>query len=329
MTFPVQTAPPLVSVITPLWNEEQIVPALAAALHALFSVERSVRWEWVAIDDGSTDGTAARLRECFPAFERWHLVRLSRNFGQQAACRAGLDHAKGDAVVFLDGDLQDPPDEIIPMLRAWRDGGARLVVGCRRSRPEKGLRGAMFRLFHHAFSRMTREAMPFNSGTFGLMDRVIVERVRALPEVNLFLPALRNWVGSRREIVWYDRQERKGTARQTYRKLFSYAWDGITSFSDTPLQLITWLGLFICVASFCYAGVLVFIKILQWFGRFESLVVPGFTTLAVAVLFVGGLQMLCLGVLGTYQARIYREVKRRPHYLVDEVDEFVPAGEAV
>ena len=204
---------PLVSVITPLWNEEEVLPGLIKALKACFQ-DTSVRWQWIAVDDGSMDATNTMVAQAMAGFDSAKLITLSRNFGQQPAYRAGLDHADGDAVIFLDADLQDPPAQIPEMIAKWREG-ARLVVGCRRSRPERGIRGLLFKVFHSMFFHLTRGAMPRNSGTFGLMDRVIVDRLRAMPEVNLFLPALRRWEGSRQEIVWYDRQERDGKHRQT------------------------------------------------------------------------------------------------------------------
>lgn len=308
---------PLVSVITPLWNEEEVLPGLVKALAHCFQ-DPVVRWQWIAVDDGSLDATNAMVAEAIPGFASAKLVTLSRNFGQQAAYRAGLDHADGDAVIFLDADLQDPPGRIPEMIARWREG-ARLVVGCRRSRPERGLRGLLFKVFHSLFFHLTRGAMPKDSGTFGLMDRVIVDRLRAMPEVNLFLPALRRWVGSRQEVVWYDRQEREGKPRQTYAKLFQYAWDGITSFSEAPLKYISVAGLVICFLSVLYASALVGVKLGQWAGFFSTLKVPGFTTLAVAVISLGGLQLLALGVIGEYLARVYREVKGRPLYIVERV----------
>lgn len=318
--MPAPTSPPvkpLVSVITPLWNEEDVLPGLVKALTACFQDE-SVRWQWIAVDDGSVDATNEMVANAMTGFASAKLITLSRNFGQQPAYRAGLDHADGDAVIFLDADLQDPPAQIPEMIAKWREG-ARLVVGCRRSRPERGVRGLLFNMFHSMFFHLTRGAMPRNSGTFGLMDRVIVDRLRAMPEVNLFLPALRRWVGSKQEIVWYDRQERDGKPRQTYSKLFQYAWDGITSFSEAPLKYISMAGLVICVLSALYALALLGIKLGQWAGFFSTLNVPGFTTLAVAVISLGGVQLLALGVIGEYLARVYREVKGRPLYIVERV----------
>lgn len=308
---------PMVTVVTPLWNEENQIHMLTSRLQKLFS-DTSIDWQWVAVDDGSSDGTERLVNESHRDFKNAKLISLSRNFGQQAAYRAGLDHSDGDAVVFLDADLQDPPECIPEMVKKWR-AGAKLVVGCRSSRPEKGIRGLLLRMFHSLFFALTGGAMPKNSGTFGLMDRAIVEHLRAMPEHNLFLPALRRWVGFSQEIVWYDRKEREGQPRQTYAKLFCYAWDGITSFSEAPLKFISLLGLAVCVFGFGYAAFLIFIKFCQIFGFFGKLEVQGFTTLAVAVFCLGGIQLLCLGIIGEYLARIYREVKGRPHFITSAV----------
>ena len=307
----------LISIITPLWNEEDAIEALLTRLLKL-QQQCTLPIEFVLVDDGSTDQTRSALKERVAEFRYWTLLSLSRNFGQQAAYRAGLDYAQGDAVIFLDADLQDPPELILEMVEHWRQG-AKVVVGCRRSRPEKGLRGFLLKQFHRIFKILTGGVIPKNSGTFGLMDRVVVDHIRTLPEVNLFLPGLRSWFGYKQEIVSYDRAARPGKPKQTLRRLVSYAWDGITSFSEVPLKLIGLAGLIISCLGFCYAFILIFIKTAQFFGFFRDLVVMGFTTLAVAVLFMGGIQLLCLGIIGEYIARAYKETKRRPIYIVENV----------
>jgi glycosyltransferase involved in cell wall biosynthesis len=177
------------------------------------------------------------------------------------------------------------------------------------------------RRFHDVFHVMTGGLMPKDSGTFGLMDRTVANAVRAMPELNVFLPALRSWVGYPRGYVWYDRADRKGKPKQTLSKLFKYAWDGILSFSELPLKTISWIGVITSLFGFGYAAVLIVIKISQLFGYFSEFIVPGFTTLAVAVLCVGGVQLISLGIVGQYIARIYREVKQRPLYLTEEIVE--------
>ena len=311
------TSKPLVSIVIPVWNEEDTIPVLIERLQKLSSDSTS-RLDFIVVNDGSSDQTQEKLLQLLPRLPRWRLIRLSRNFGQQAAYRAGLDQADGDAVVFLDADLQDPPEVIPEMIHVWR-GGSKVVIARRRSRPERGLRGFLMRRFHDVFHAMTGGLMPKDSGTFGLMDRTVADAVRTMPELNVFLPALRSWVGYPRGYVWYDRAERKGKPKQTLSKLFNYAWDGILSFSEFPLKIIFWIGVATSLFGFCYAGVLIIIKISQLFGYFTDFIVPGFTTLAVAVLCVGGVQLISLGVVGQYIARIYREVKQRPLYLTEEI----------
>jgi glycosyltransferase involved in cell wall biosynthesis len=306
-----------VSVVIPVWNEEEGVAPLMERLRPLADAS-ALPWQIVFVNDGSSDRTEDRLLAALETWPDWLLVRLSRNFGQQPAYRAGLDVATGAAVVFLDADLQDPPELIPEMIRLWQNG-AKLVVGQRRSRAESGLRRLLFDLFPVAFHRLTSGAMPKDSGTFGLMDRIIVDELKRMPELNLFLPAMRCWVGHRRETVWYDRAVRHGAPKQSMQKLFSYAWDGITSFSILPLRAISLLGVIISAAGFVYATVLIFIRFLQIFGYFPNLTVMGFTTLAVAILCLGGIQLLCLGLIGEYLAKVYREVKRRPPYIIEEV----------
>jgi hypothetical protein len=173
--------------------------------------------------------------------------------------------------------------------------------------------------FHDVFHAMTGGLMPKGSGTFGLMDKRVANAVKAMPELNIFLPALRSWVGYPRGYVWYDRAARKGKPKQTMKKLFDYAWDGILSFSELPLKTISWIGVVTSFVGFGYAAALIVIKISQLFGYLSQFIVPGFTTIAVAVLCVGGIQLISLGIVGQYVARIYREVKQRPIYLAEEI----------
>jgi polyisoprenyl-phosphate glycosyltransferase len=311
-------AVPVISLVTPLWNEEANIEALRTRVRAVFD-QLGMDWEWVAVDDGSKDATHATVHAAVQCAPRWQVIRFSRNFGQQAAYRAGLDAARGRAVIFLDADMQDPPECIPDLVEQWKQG-ARLVVGCRRSRPERGLRGLLLRRFHDVFHAMTGGIMPRDSGTFGLMDRVIVDQLKAMPEASMFLPAMRSWVGFRQEVIWYDRQQRVDQPKQTYAKLFNYAWDGITSFSSVPLRLISWVGLVVFFLSLGYAALLLAIRISQVFGFMTGLTVPGFTTLAVVLLGLGGVQLLSVGILGEYLSRIYTEVKGRPRYVIEKAD---------
>jgi glycosyltransferase involved in cell wall biosynthesis len=297
-------------------NELEGVDALFAAINDSIK-DVPAQFEIVVVDDGSTDGTKDIIEEKLKCFPKWRLLILSRNFGQQPAYRAGIAEATGDAVIFMEADLQDPPSLIPELIERWQKG-YKVVTGVRTSRAERGIRRWMFDLYHIIFYRLTDKIMPANSGMYSLIDRKIVDHLLEAPETNLFLPALKNWFGYPQTNVHYERMDRAaGKPKQTFRKLFNYGINGLTSFSDLPLQWIAILGFVISAASFAYAGVLILIKIARFFGYFESLEVMGFTTLAVAIFCLGGIQIICIGIIGQYLARIYREIKCRPLYIVE------------
>ncbi|HEV2454525.1 MAG TPA: glycosyltransferase family 2 protein [Verrucomicrobiae bacterium] len=308
----------LVSIVIPMLNEREGLRTLFDRIESALA-NTAADWEMVVVDDGSTDGTSNAAKDEMKRFGRWQLIVLSRNFGQQPAYRAGLDHARGDAVVFLDADLQDPPELIPQFLEKWR-AGYKVVTGRRTSREERGLRRVLFDGFHRVFHSMTGRVMPMNSGMFSLIDRVVINQLAAARETNLYLPALKSWYGFPQTTVEYARRNRAvGEPKQSLRKLFAQALDGLFSFSDLPLQWIAAVGAVICLASFAYAGILVVEKILQMFGFFSQLRVLGFTTLAVAIFGLSGVQLLSLGIIGQYLARVYRESKGRPVYVVESI----------
>lgn len=309
-------ARPLVSIIIPMLNERDGLSKLFSRLAAAIK-DTGVDYELIIVDDGSTDGTREVIARELAPFLRWRVLFLSRNFGLMPAYRAGLEFAKGDAAIFLDADLQDPPELIPQLLAKWREG-SKVVTGCRTSREETGLRRVLFDGFHAVFHRMTDRLMPKNSGMFSLIDRIVIDHLLAARETNLFLPALKCWYGYPQTTVSYARKERAvGEPKQSFTKLFRYALDGLFSFSDLPLQWIALLGAVISALSLAYAGILVVEKILQVFGFLESQRVLGFTTVAVTVLGFGGLNLFALGIVGQYLARIYREIKGRPLYIVE------------
>jgi len=316
-----EVARSLVSIVTPVYNEGENIAVLGTRLAEVFKEHPEVCWEWIAVDDGSTDGTLAVLKNAVSGSPHWQLIRLSRNFGQQAALRAGLDAASGDAVVFLDADLQDPP-EIIPELVARWKAGAKVVFATRRSRGEAFPRRLLITLFHRVFRVLAGRIMPQDSGNFGLCDREVADILRKLPEHDAFLPALRAWTGFATATVEYDRAPRLIGKGLSLRKLIGFAWNAVTAFSDAPLRLIFLSGLVISALSFTYGSVLLAQRILQFFGFFKDLEVLGFTTVAVAVFFMGGVQLLSIGIIGEYLSRVYREVKGRPHYLIAHREKF-------
>ena len=302
---------PTVSVVIPLYNEEQVLPELARRLAAVFDAHPEVKWEVLLVNDGSRDRSAALVQELAARDPRFALLEFSRNFGFQAALAAGLTHAQGDAIVTMDADLQDPPEVIPELVACWR-GGAEVVRAVRRSREETGARRLGMDLFHGFFGRVIDFPIEKNTGTFGLLDRVAVDAVNGLPERNRFFPGLRTWVGFQTGEVLYDRKERAaGEPQQTFGKLIRYALDGVFSFSYLPLRVLTYVGIFIALAGFVAALFYAARRILG-----IETAPTGYTTLITVVLFLGGVQLIGIGVLGEYLARVYDEVKQRPPYIV-------------
>ena len=304
--------PPVITVVIPVFNEEAVLPELCRRLAALFDAQRDCTWRAVLVDDGSRDRSAELLRAHSVADPRFELVELSRNFGFQSALSAGLDRAAGsNAVVTMDADLQDPPEVIPELVAAWRNG-AEVVRAVRRSRAERGLRRAGFDLFHALYGRLTDFPVEPNSGTFGLLGRAALEAFNQLPERHRFFPGLRAWIGFPAADVRYDRQERAaGETQQTFRRLARYALDGLFSFSHLPLRLLTYCGLFIAGMGFAIG---VFFAVRRILG--VETAATGFTTLVTLLLFIGGVQLIGIGVLGEYLGRVYDEVKRRPNYIL-------------
>lgn len=302
---------PLISVVIPVYNEEAVLPELFARLAAMFDSQPDLTWQAVLVNDGSRDRTVELVRVQAAADPRFELVELTRNFGFQAALAAGLAHAKGAAVVTMDADLQDPPECIPALVARWREG-ADVVQAVRRSRQETGLRRLGMDVFHRTFRRISDFPVPANTGTFGLMDRAAVDALNHLPERNRFFPGLRAWVGFENAEVIYDRQERAaGQPQQTFRRLLRYATDGVFSFSYLPLRLLTYTGTCISLLGFVVGAFFVVRRLLG-----VEVAQTGFTTLVTLVLFLGGVQLIGIGVLGEYLGRIYDEVKQRPTYIV-------------
>jgi len=308
----------MISIVLPIYNEEEVLPQLRERLEpVLASLGHEI--EVVLIDDGSSDRSPEILAGWTEHWPGSVLIRLSRNFGHQAACTVGLRKAGGDAVVLMDADLQDPPETIPEMVKLW-EAGSEVVVAERRGRKERGLKRWALDAFYVVFNALSDAPIGLKSGVFCLMDRKVVDVLADLPERNRFLPGLRWYVGFDADQVEYDRDERAaGAPKQGSRRLVRYALDAILSFSPKPLRLLTLVGLLVCFLSSSYALVLVVQRILG------INVVRGFTTPTVAILFLGGLNLLGLGLIGEYIARIYDEVKARPIAVVR--DEIRSAGE--
>jgi glycosyltransferase involved in cell wall biosynthesis len=303
-----------IALVIPVYNEEAVLPELFERLAKLFTANPMEQWQAVLVNDGSRDGSVGLIRARASADSRFVLVELSRNFGFQAAISAGLTEALDrncDAVVTMDADLQDPPELIPAMVAKWREG-AEVVLAVRRSRQETGLRRLGMDLFHRGIGAVADMRMDRNTGTFSLLDHIAAAAVCQLPERNRFFPGLRSWVGFQTTEVLYDRQERAaGQPQQTLGRLLRYALDGVFSFSYLPLRLLTYTGSFIALLGFAAAA---FYAVRRLLGIETA--PTGYTTLVTLVLFLGGVQLIGIGVLGEYLARVYDEVKQRPPYLV-------------
>lgn len=315
----------LVSVVVPVYDEAPVLSELHRRLSGALDAAAS-RWEIVYVDDGSRDGSSESLRELALADRRVAVLELSRNWGHQAALTAGLLEARGDAVVLIDGDLQDPPEVVPELVKAWR-GGAEVVVAERRSRREPPGRRLLFRLFYRLLGVLSDYPIPLNAGIFGLLDRRAVDAVNRLSETNRYLPGLRAWVGFATAVVAYDREPRSlGKPKQGVVRLFRYAFDAIFSFSYKPLRLSLLVGLLAAAFSLVYGVVLVVARLLGT-GLFGIPVVDGYTSTIVSVLFLGGVQLIGIGILGEYVGRVYDEVKRRPLFLVRRVHRLDAPGD--
>ncbi len=269
-------------------------------------------WELVVVDDGSKDGTARVLTEIAAADPRVKVIYLSRNFGHQAAITAGLEHARGDAVVMIDADLQDPPELIPEMVERWRDG-ADVVYAVRETREgETRMKLWTAHIFYRLMARMAQLELPVDSGDFRLMDRRALDALLAMPERARFLRGMTVWIGFTQTAVPYKRDARvAGQTKFTMRRMIRFSFDAISSFSYFPLQLATLIGFFISVIAFLAIPATVI-------ARYSDLFVPGISTTLIIVLLLGGIQLMTLGVIGEYVGRIYDEVKRRPLYVVRE-----------
>lgn len=306
------SGPTRIAVVAPVFNEEAVVPELLSRLAAVFDAHPGVAWRAILVDDGSRDRTAELVRRQAGRDPRFALVELSRNFGFQAALSAGLAAASGaEAVVTMDGDLQDPPELIPELVAAWRAGGE-VVRAVRRSRAETGLRRVGLNAFHAVFGRLSDFPVEPNTGTFGLLGRHALQAYNQLPERHRFFPGLRAWIGFEARDVPYDRQERAGgRPQQTFRRLFRYAADGVFSFSYLPLRLLTYCGVLASVLGFALGTHFVIKRLID-----IEQAPMGFTTLIAVVTFLGGVQLIGIGVLGEYLARVYDEVKDRPLYVL-------------
>ncbi len=300
-------------IVIPIYNEQENLPELYRRLKRACEPLYDVAWRVIYVNDGSRDDSMRTMLDQCREDPRFTIISLSRNFGHQAAISAGLAHVTGDAVVLMDGDLQDPPEVIPELLKRWQEGD-HVVRAERRSRKERGLRRLGFDLFHRGFQWISDFPIPAQAGIFGLLDRRVVGELNRFAEKNRFFPGLRSWVGFRQGVVSYDREERSaGEPKQSLKRLIKYALDAVFSFSYKPLKLMTAAGAVISAAGFILACVFVVRRLLG-----IEIAQTGFTTLITVLLFLGGVQLIAIGLLGEYVARIYDEVKQRPLYIISD-----------
>lgn len=309
----------LISIIVPCFNEEQVIQAAYLRLVEVLTPIPDAEFEFLFVDDGSRDNTLMFLRRLQAADTRVRVVAFSRNFGHQIAVTAGLEHATGDAVVLIDADLQDPPEVVGEMLSFWRRG-VDVAYGVRAEREgETAFKLWTAKAFYRSINRLSDVAIPLDTGDFRLMDRKVVDVLLRMPERDRFVRGMVAWVGFRQEPVYYKRAARyAGETKYPLRKMARFAVDGILSFSLAPLRIAGWLGFF--TATLAMIGI-TYALILR---TTTHIWVPGWTLLFIACSFIGGIQLVSLGVLGEYVGRIYGEAKRRPLYVVRERLGFPP-----
>lgn len=306
---PAQRTPTLLSVVAPVYNEEELIDAFVQRATAAVA---DFPFELILVNDGSADSTPERLDAIAERDPRVRVVHLSRNFGHQAALTAGLEHAIGDVVAMIDADLQDPPELIPEMVARWRDG-ADVVYAVREQREgETAFKLGTASLFYKIFRKLAQVDLEPNSGDFRLLDRKALDALLSMTERSRFLRGMTVWVGFTQTAVPYERDARAaGETKYTLRKMLRFSLDAIASFSHLPLQIATYIGLI--SATVAFIGIPVVIAL-----HFAGSYLPGFGSLTIVILLLGGIQLIALGVIGEYLGRIYDEVKHRPLYIVHE-----------
>ena len=301
-----------ISIIVPLYNEE---PNIDYLFERIFKVVDNLQlsYEIVCVDDGSKDNTLKCLIDYHYRYPTIKILSLSRNFGKDIALTAGLENAQGQAIIPIDADLQDPPELIEPLIAKWREGYDVVYARRRTRQGESWVKRFTANIFYRIIGRLSSVPIPRDTGDFRLLDRRVVDALKKMPERTRFMKGLFAWVGFKQTYVLYDRPNRfQGTTKWNYWKLWNFAIDGITSFSLVPLKVWSYLGFIISLLAFIYGSFLILRTLIL------GIDVPGYASLMVTVLFVGGVQLITLGVIGEYLGRIYEEVKQRPLYLIRE-----------
>jgi glycosyltransferase involved in cell wall biosynthesis len=302
-----------ISIVVPVYNEREVVDIFYDRLKNVLDSLQSFVYEIIFVDDGSKDDSYRKLIDLAISDKNINVMKLSRNFGHQIAITAGIDFARGDAVVVIDADLQDPPEVIKDFVIKWEEGYD-VVYGVRENRPgETGMKLFTANLFYRILKRLTNVDIPIDVGDFRLMSKRVVKQFRKFREQDRFVRGLVSWVGYNQIGIPYSREKRyAGETKYPYTKMLKFAIDGLTSFSSVPLKLATYLGYITSFLAFLYACSVFIQKAL-------GITVQGWATIMVGMLFIGGVQLICLGIIGEYISRIFAETKQRPMYLVEEI----------
>ncbi|MFH1983054.1 MAG: glycosyltransferase family 2 protein [Pseudomonadota bacterium] len=312
----------MISIVIPCYNEEKNLPLLYERISAAAG-KWNEAYEVILVDDSSRDSSWEIITDIHQHDERWKAIRFSRNFGHQIAITAGIKHARGDAVILMDADLQDPPEILDQFIGKWKEG-YKVVYGIRATRKEGLIKKACYAFFYRLMGKVSDTEMPNDSGDFCLVDRKIAEILNDMPEQNRFVRGLRAWAGFSQIGIEYDRDARAaGEVQYTFRKLLKLATDGIFSFSIAPIRVATYFGLVVSIIAATGA-----LAILIWrlTSDFE---LPGYATTILSVLFLGGVQLVTLGIIGEYIGRIYDEVKRRPLWIKEKSVGFTDGEDGV
>ncbi len=302
-----------ISILIPAYNEQEVLESLYQRLGKLANDNKSYDFEFLFINDGSSDKTIKIIKELADQDERIAYVDLSRNFGKEIAMIAGLDHVTGDATVIIDADLQDPPELIPRMIKYWEEGYEDVYAKRRSRAGESWLKKATSKLYYRLLQRATNIPIQQDTGDFRLLDRVCVDALKEIRESQRYTKGMFSWIGFKKKEITYDRDPRAaGTSAWNYPKLINFAIDGLTSFTTAPLRISSFIGILISVIAFVYIVILVFRTI--FFGSDLA----GYPSMMAVILFLGGVQLLSLGVIGEYIGRIFNETKRRPLYFVQK-----------
>lgn len=308
----------MISIVIPVYNEEDVLPQLFDRLQTA-AAQWKMDYEVILVNDGSRDRSNDIMATFHRRDPRWKVLGLSRNFGHQAAISAGIHYTRGDVVVLMDADLQDPPEELQRFLDKWREG-YQVVYAIRTKRKENIFKRVAYAAFYRLLKRVASIDIPLDSGDFCVMDRSVVEVLRSLPERVRFVRGLRSWAGFRQTGLAYERQARQaGEPKYTLTKLMKLALDGIFAFSSVPLKLANWAGIGLCAGSLCLLVVLLawWSLDMEWMGMRPGAAL-GWTSLCSLILLLSGVQMLILGIIGEYVARVFEEVKGRPPWIIGQ-----------